>query len=150
MPVRQLLLLFAIGCALAASCVFLGSLLTPPALARWETQTRELDETRASLAMIGIRHLPIFLFCVVIGNAIFTMIKSTAWIAVLMVSTPYLIYAFATAILESVKMGESAFSWLGYEPSYFIWPHFVFVPTGLIASRRMVRQRKIRRSLAST
>jgi undecaprenyl pyrophosphate phosphatase UppP len=140
------LYLFALGCVLAALCAFFGSLLNPPAIARWENQTRELDETRALLAMIGIRHLPIFLFCVMAGNAIFTMLKNTTWIAVLVVSTPYLIYAFVTAILESLEVGEPAFSWMGYEPSYFIWPHFVFVPAGLMASSRMVRQRKIRRS----
>lgn len=147
MSIRQLLYFFALGCVLAVMCVFLGSLLNPLALARWEYQTRELDEMRAVLAMIGIRHLPIFLLCVVIGNGIFTVMKNTAWVTVLPVSTPYLVYAFLTAIQEFLAVGESAFGWIGYEPSYFIWPHFVFVPAGLLAANRMVYRRQLRRSL---
>jgi len=147
MSIRQLLYFFTLGCVLAWMCVFLGSILNPPALARWENQTHELDEMRAFLAMIGIRHLPIFLLCVVIGNGIFSMMKNTAWFTVVAVSMPYLIYAFLTAILESLEIGEPAFSWVGYEPSYFIWPHFFFVPAGLIASYRMAHRREFRRSL---
>jgi hypothetical protein len=43
--------------------------------------------------------------------------------------------------MESMAVGESPFSWMGYEPVYFIWPHFVAVPLGLYMASRMVRRR---------
>lgn len=141
MSVRRLLYLLALGSFLACLCLALGSVLNPPALARWENQTHGLDEMRAFLAMIGIRHLPVFLLSIAVGNWIFTVMKNTGWLTVWVVLTPYLLYVFVTAIFESLEMGEAAFSWVSYEPSYFIWPHFVFVPAGLIAASRMVRQR---------
>jgi hypothetical protein len=60
---------------------------------------------------------------------------------VLALSAPYLVYLVVTGIAESLDMGEPAFSWVGYEPSYFVWPHFVCVPAGFLASYRMVRRR---------
>jgi len=138
---RQLLLFLLLGCGLAALFVLVGSLLTPPALARWETQTYESDHYRAALAMIGIRHLPVFLLSIAIGNAVFTWRRDAKPLAVLTLSAPYLVYLVVTGIAESLDMGESAFSWVGYEPSYFVWPHFVCVPAGLLASYRMVRRR---------
>ena len=138
---RQLLLFLFLGCGLAALCVVAGSVLTPPALARWDTQTHENDHFRAALAIIGIRHLPIFLLSIAIGNAVFTWQKDAKPQAVLALFAPYLVYLVGTAIAESLELGEPAFSWVGYEPRYFVWPHFVCVPAGLMASHRMVRQR---------
>lgn len=147
MSTRRLLCYLALGSLLALLCVALGSVLNPAALVRWENQTQAHDALRAFWAMIGIRHLPVFLLCIAAGNLIFTAMKDAARSRAWVVSTPYLLYVLVTAILDSLRAGETAFSWLGYDPSYFIWPHFVFVPAGLIAASRMVRQRNHRKSL---
>jgi len=148
MSTRRLLCYLALGSLLALLCVALGSVLNPPALVRWENQTQAHDELRAFWAMIGIRHLPVFLLCIAAGNLIFTVMKNAGRFAAWLVAAPYLLYVLVTAILDSLRAGETAFSWLVYEPSYFIWPHFVFVPAGLIAASRMVRQRNHKRSLS--
>jgi undecaprenyl pyrophosphate phosphatase UppP len=140
MTARQFLLLVLLGCILAAVCVYAGSLLNPPALARWETQSREQAEFRAFWAMIGVRHLPIFLLSLVFGLCVFRMVACSSIAAGTLIA-PYLLYAFAAAISESVESGESALSWIWYQPGYFIWPHFAFMPAGVIASYRMVQHR---------
>ncbi len=82
-----------------------------------------------------------FLLAVAAGNLIFTQMKNASWLAAWLVSAPYLLYVFVTAIVESLEAGEAAFGWVGYQPSYFIWPHFVFVPLGLLAASRMGSRR---------
>lgn len=142
MSVRQHLYCLALGSLLAFLCIALGSLLTPPAVARWETQIRELEELRAFWAMIGIRHLPLFLLAIAAGRLIYSAVQDASWATAGLASMPYLLYVLAVAIIESLAAGETAFSWAVYQPSYFIWPHFVFVPAGLLVASRMVRQTK--------
>jgi hypothetical protein len=135
-------MLLLLGSVLAGLCVVAGTLLTPPAIARWTIQTNEQEEWRAVLALIGVRHLPLFLLAVALGNAQFRLVGNSSVAAVGVSGLPYLVYVFVTGILESLAAGETAFSWLVYEPSYFIWPHFVAVPAGLMAAAHMVRVRK--------
>jgi hypothetical protein len=131
------------GALLAAGCAYLGTLLTPIALARWTIQINDQDPNRAILAMVGIRHLPLFLLAVAFGNMAFTLVGRSTSLAVAALAMPYLLYVVVTAVTEALSAGEGALSWLTYEPSYFIWPHFVAVPAGLIAARHMVRRRAL-------
>lgn len=140
MTIRQMLYFFFLGCAFATLLVFVGSALNAPALARWEVQTQDHDTARAWLAIIGIRHLPMFLLSCAIGYAALKTVKNTRPLAALTLVVPYMLYVFLTSIAESLELGEPAFSWLHYEPGYFIWPHFVFVPAGVFASYRMVHK----------
>ena len=129
------------GAALALVGAVVGDWLTPPALARWTIQINDNDELRAALAMVGVRHLPIFLIAVACGNLLFTVVKSTSMATVALAALPYLLYVVGTAVSDSLDAAESAFSWVAYEPGYFIWPHFIALPLGLLAAARMVKRR---------
>ena len=139
---RDAVLSLLLGSALALSCTMFGAFLTPLALARWNYQTQQHDELRALWAMIGIRHLPVFLFAIAAGKLIFACLKDPSAKLAAIAIAPYLIYLLATAIAESLGAGEPAFSWVGYEPWYFIWPHFVAAPAGLFCALSMVRRRR--------
>lgn len=130
-----------IGAALALVCAVVGDWLTPPALARWTIQINDNDELRAALAMVGVRHLPIFLIAVACGNFLFTAVKRTSMATVGVAAVPYLLYVLGTAVQDSLDAAEPAFSWVAYEPGYFIWPHFIALPLGLLAAARMVKRR---------
>ena len=130
-----------IGAALALVGAVVGDWLTPPALARWTIQINDNDELRAALAMVGVRHLPIFLIAVACGNLLFTVVKSTSMATVALAALPYLLYVVGTAVSDSLDAAEPAFSWVAYEPGYFIWPHFIALPLGLLAAARMVKRR---------
>jgi hypothetical protein len=132
-----------LGCLVAALAALLGPLLDAPAIARWTVQSYEDEGLRAAFALVGVRHLPMFLLAVAAGNAVYRLLKSTSLAMVALSVVPWLVYVIATGTMESMAVGESAFSWVGYEPSYFIWPHFVAVPLGLYMSSRMVRRRAI-------
>jgi undecaprenyl pyrophosphate phosphatase UppP len=136
-----MLALLGLGVMLAVACAYVGSLLTPVAVARWTIQINDQDEARALLAMVGIRHLPLFLLAVLFGNIAFTWVRRFTLKAVVMAMLPYLGYVLFSAVADSLDAGENAWSWLAYEPAYFIWPHFVAVPVGLLAAGRMVRRR---------
>ena len=133
--------LLGLGLVLAAACAYLGSLLTPIALARWTIQINEQDEVRAVLAMVGIRHLPLFLLAVLFGNFAFTLVRRCTAKAAGVAMLPYLGYVLFSAVADSLEAGEGAWSWVAYEPAYFIWPHFLAVPAGLLAASRMVQRR---------
>ena len=139
---RQFLMFLTLGVFLTLVCAYVGELLTPPAIARWTLQSNEHDEFRAALAMIGVRHLPLFLLSVALGNVIFRMVRRTSLRAVATVAAPYVVYVMFRGVLESLDAGESAWSWVTYEPAYFIWPHFITVPAGLFAAARMVGRQK--------
>lgn len=142
MPTYQSRLLGLVsGALLALVCVYAGDLLTPPALARWTIQINDQADLRAAFAMIGVRHLPIFLIAVAFGNLAFTKLRDTSPSTLLLMISPYLSYVLVSAIRDSLAAAEPAFSWLSYEPSYFIWPHFIALPLGLLAASRMVRRR---------
>lgn len=138
---RQLLPTLLLGVLLTAACAWLGDLLTPAAIARWTIQTNEQDEWRAALALVGIRHLPVFLLAVAFGNGLFAALRSTSTPALVCAAVPYLLYVVGSGIEESLAAGERAFEWMAYDPAYFIWPHFLTVPCGLMAARSMVRRR---------
>lgn len=138
---RRLTLALLLGTGVAWVCAYAGALLTPPALARWSVQVLEQEEIRAELAMLGIRHLPMFLISVALGNWIYTLVKSTSLPVIGATVAPYVLYVIGTGISESLAIGEHPFSWLTYEPAYFIWPHFIAVPAGLYAASRMVKRR---------
>jgi hypothetical protein len=138
---RQVFACLLLGTALALVCAGMGALLTPPAIARWSVQINENEEIRAALAMLGVRHLPMFLIAVALGNGIFTLVKSTSWVPVATVAAPYILYVMGAGTMDSLAAGESALSWVTYEPAYFIWPHFIAVPAGLYAASRMVARR---------
>jgi len=135
---HPLLLVLLLGCVLTGLCALAGPLLTPPALARWTFHIREEDEMRALLGLIGIRHLPIFLLAVTAGQVIFRLVRNTAPRTVASASLPYLLYLIVQGVLDSSAAGEAPFSWVTYEPAYFIWPHFLTVPLGLAAAAHMV------------
>lgn len=82
-----------------------------------------------------------FLISVALGNGIFTLVKSTSWVTVATVAAPYILYVIGAGTMDSLAAGESALSWVTYEPAYFIWPHFIAVPAGLYAASRMVARR---------
>ena len=138
---RHLALTVVIGSVLALVCASAGSWLNPYAIARWTIQDNAQDAPRAILALIGIRHLPIFLLAVALGNVLFLLIGNMSTATLVTACCPYLVYVLCTGIAEAMVAGESAWSWVSYEPAYFIWPHFVAVPLGLIAARNMVRRR---------
>jgi len=140
-PPRRLLLALALGAVLALACALAGPWLTPPALARWTLHSMEQDEARALLGLIGIRHLPVFLLAVAAGLVIFRLLHSTAAVTVAVTALPYLVYVVVQGTLDALAAGEPAFSWIGYEPAYFIWPHFVTVPLGLWAAARLAARR---------
>lgn len=131
-----------LGCLVAALAALLGPLLDAPAIARWTVQSYEEEGLRAAFALVGVRHLPMFLLAVAAGNAVFRLLKSTSIAMVATSVVPWLLYVVVTGTMESMAVGERPFSWVGYEPSYFIWPHFVAVPLGLYMASRMVRQRR--------
>jgi len=132
-----------LGALVALLAALLGPLLDGPAIARWTVQSYEEENLRAAFALIAIRHLPMFLLAVVAGNGMFRLFKSTSPALVALSSVPWWLYVVVTGTLESVAVGESPFSWMSYEPAYFIWPHFVAIPVGLYAASRMVRRRRI-------
>jgi len=138
---RQVCTCLILGVALALVCAGVGALLTPPAIARWSIQINDNEEFRAAFAMLGVRHLPMFLIAVALGNGIFTVVKSTSWLSVATVAAPYILYVMGAGTMDSLAAGESALSWVTYEPAYFIWPHFIAVPAGLYAASRMVARR---------
>jgi hypothetical protein len=123
-------------------CAHAGAWLNPPAIARWSAQSYEQDQVRAALAMVGIRHLPMFLLAVAAGNLLYTVLKNTSCKTVAATSVPYILYLLGAGVWESLDIGEPAWSWLSYEPAYFVWPHFIAVPAGLYAASRMVRRRR--------
>lgn len=139
---RRLLLALALGALLALAAALAGSWLTAPALARWQVYTLEQDSARALLGLIGLRHLPIFLLALAAGRLIFARLGSTAALTVAVTALPYLVYVVVHGVLDALAVGEAAFSWVGYEPAYFIWPHFVTVPLGLAAAARMAARRR--------
>jgi hypothetical protein len=116
-------------------------LLDGPAIARWSVQSDENENLRAAFALIAIRHLPMLLFAVATGNVMFRLLKSTSLAVVAVSAVPWLLYVVVTGTMDSMAVGESPFSWVSYEPAYFIWPHFVAIPLGLYAASHMVRQR---------
>jgi len=138
---RQIVAAFMFGVVLALICAGAGSLLTAPALARWTVQIMEEENLRAALALLGVRHLPLFLIAVALGNLIFTWVKSSSLTAVATAAAPYIAYLIGAGTMDSLAAGEPALSWVTYEPAYFIWPHFVAVPVGLYAASRMVARR---------
>jgi hypothetical protein len=117
-------------------------LLDAPAIARWTIQSYEEENLRAAFALIGVRHLPMFLLAVAAGNAVFRLLKNTSPAMVALSIAPWLLYVVVTGTMESMAVGESPFSWMAYEPAYFIWPHFVAVPLGLYMASRMVHRRR--------
>ncbi len=137
-----------LGCLVAALAAFLGPLLDAPAIARWTVQSYDDEGLRAAFALVGVRHLPMFLLAVAAGNAVYRLLKSTSLAMVALSVIPWLVYVIVTGTMESMAVGESPFSWVGYEPSYFIWPHFVAIPLGLYMASRMVRQRQARSALS--
>jgi hypothetical protein len=139
---RQLALALALGALFAFVCAHVGAWLDPPAIARWSAQSYEQDELRAALAMVGIRHLPMFLLAVACGNLLYTALKNTSAQMVAATAAPYILYLLGAGARESLNMSEPAWSWLAYEPAYFVWPHFIAVPSGLYAASRMVRRRQ--------
>lgn len=140
----KVFLCLLLGSVLAVACAYIGAALTPPAIARWTIQSNDHEDLRAMLAMLGIRHLPLFLLSVLCGNVIFTLLKDTSRSMVALAVAPYIFYVVGTGILESLAAGESAWGWVTYQPSYFIWPHFVSVPAGLLAAASMVKRRNRR------
>jgi hypothetical protein len=137
LPAAALLL----GAVVAALAALLGPLLDAPAIARWTIQSYEDENLRAAFALIGVRHLPMFLLAVAAGNAVFSLLKNTSPAMVAVSIIPWLLYVVVTGTMESMAVGESPFSWMSYEPAYFIWPHFIAVPVGLYMASRMVRRR---------
>jgi hypothetical protein len=131
-----------LGALVAALAALLGPLLDAPAIARWTIQSYDEENLRAAFALIGVRHLPMFLLAVAAGNVVFRLLKSTSPATVAISIVPWLLYVVATGTMESMAVGESPFSWMGYEPVYFIWPHFVAVPLGLYMASRMVHRRR--------
>lgn len=140
-PNRQIFFALALGIALAVVCAGVGAMLTPPAVLRWSVQINDNEPLRAAFAMLGVRHLPLFLLAVALGNGIFTLLKSTSLGAIATVATPYILYVIGAGTMDSLSTGEPALSWVAYDPAYFIWPHFVAVPAGLYAASRMVARR---------
>jgi hypothetical protein len=130
-----------LGALVAALAALLGPLLDGPAIARWTVQSYEEENLRAAFALVGIRHLPMFLLAVAAGNAVYRLLKSTSPAMVAVSALPWLLYVVVTGTMESMAVDESPFSWMSYEPAYFIWPHFVAIPLGLYAASRMVRRR---------
>ncbi|WP_092126751.1 hypothetical protein [Polaromonas sp. YR568] len=130
-----------LGALVAVLAALLGPLLDAPAIARWTVQSYEEEGLRAAFALIGVRHLPMLLLAIAAGNVVFRLLKSTSFSMVAISAIPWLLYVVVTGTMESIAVGESPFSWVGYEPAYFIWPHFVAVPLGLYTASRMVRQR---------
>ena len=131
-----------LGALVAALAALLGPLLDGPAVARWTVQSYEEENLRAAFALVGIRHLPMFLLAVAAGNAVFRLLKSTSPAMVAVSALPWLLYVVVTGTMESMAVDESPFSCMSYEPDYFIWPHFVAIPLGLYAASRMVRRRR--------
>jgi uncharacterized protein YbdZ (MbtH family) len=43
--------------------------------------------------------------------------------------------------VDSIQAGAFVFSWVSYQPAYFVWPHFLAVPLGLAAAARMVARK---------
>jgi len=132
-----------LGALVAALAALLGPLLDGPAIARWTVQSYEEENLRAAFALIGVRHLPMFLLAVAAGNVMFRVLKSTSAALVAASAVPWLLYVVVTGTMDSMAVGENPFSWVSYEPAYFIWPHFVAIPLGLYAASRMVRRRQI-------
>lgn len=131
-----------LGALVAALAALLGPLLDAPAIARWTIQSYEEENLRAAFALIGVRHLPMFLLAVAAGNAVFRLLKNTSPAMVAVSIVPWLLYVLVTGTMESMAVGESPFSWMSYEPAYFIWPHFFAVPLGLYMASRMVHRRR--------
>jgi hypothetical protein len=138
---RQVGLALVLGLVLMLVCAGAGSLLTAPALARWAVQDYDGEKLQAFFALLAIRHLPLFLMAVAFGNFIFTWVRNSSWRAICSVAAPYMAYVIGAGSLDSIAAGEPMFSWVSYEPAYFIWPHFLAVPAGLIAASRMVARR---------
>jgi hypothetical protein len=138
---RQSAAALFLGAVVAALAALLGPLLDAPAIARWTVQSYEDEGLRAAFALVGVRHLPMLLLAVAAGNVVFRLLKNTSPAMVAISVVPWLVYVIVTGTVESIAVGESPFSWVGYEPSYFIWPHFVAVPLGLYMASRMVRRR---------
>jgi len=130
----------ALGVLLAALAAVSGPFLNAPALARWTIQTQDENPVRAALAIIAIRHLPMFLLAVAAGNIIFRVLRNTSPAVTAAAAAPWLLYVLVTGSMDAVAAGEEALSWVTYQPAYFIWPHFVALPVGLLAARRMVQQ----------
>lgn len=136
-----------LGCLVALLAALLGPLLDAPAIARWTVQSYDGEDLRAAFALVGVRHLPMFLLAVAAGNAVYRLLKNTSPAMVAISIVPWLVYVIVTGTVESMAVGESPFSWVGYEPAYFIWPHFVAIPLGLYMASRMVRHRREKSAL---
>jgi hypothetical protein len=130
-----------LGALVAILAALLGPLLDGPAIARWSVQSYEDENLRAAFALIAIRHLPMFLLAVAAGNLVFRLLKNPSLALLALSAVPWLLYVVVTGTMDSMAVGESPFSWVSYEPAYFIWPHFVAIPLGLYAANRMVRRR---------
>jgi len=132
-----------LGALVAVLAALLGPLLDGPAIARWSVQSYEDENLRAAFALIAIRHLPMFLLAVAAGNLVFRLLKNPSLALLVLSAVPWLLYVVVTGTLDSVAVGENPFSWVSYEPAYFIWPHFVAIPLGLYTASRMVRRRQM-------
>jgi len=131
-----------LGALVAVLAALLGPLLDAPAIARWTVQSYDDEALRAAFALISVRHLPMFLLAIAAGNLVFRLLKDTSPASVAITIMPWILYVVVTGTMDSIAVGESPFSWVGYEPAYFIWPHFIAVPLGLYLASRMVRQRR--------
>ena len=129
----------ALGALLATLAAWVGPLLDTPALARWTVQTHEENYFRAAYALVAIRHLPMFLLAVAAGHLIFRVLKKPSAAIVAASALPWLLYVGVTGVMQSVALGEDPFSWVVYEPAYFIWPHFIAVPAGIYAAGRLAK-----------
>lgn len=137
---RRPITALALGSLLASLAAWCGPLLDPPAIARWTIQTHEENYFRAAYALIAIRHLPMFLLAVAAGRLIFLVLEKPSLRTVTAIALPWLLYVVVTGVQESVAIGEEPFEWLVYQPSYFVWPHFVAIPAGLYAASRLANQ----------
>jgi len=131
-----------LGVLVTALAALLGPLLDGPAIARWTVQSYEEENLRAAFALVGVRHLPMLLLAIAAGNVVFRLLKTTSPAMVAVTTVPWLLYVVVTGTMDSMAVGESPFSWMTYEPAYFIWPHFVAIPLGLYMASRMVRRRQ--------
>lgn len=139
---RRPITALVLGALLASLAAWVGPLLDAPAIARWTVQTHEENHFRAAYALVAIRHLPVFLLAVAAGNGIFRVLRNPSPGLLTACALPWLLYVVVTGVVESVAVGDGPFSWVIYEPAYFIWPHFIAVPAGLYASSRMVKRRR--------
>ena len=135
------LMTLLIGAALALVGAVVGDWLTPPALARWTIQIKDNDERVVGVGVGGVPAITVFLVGVVCVRLLFAVVKSTSLAHVALAALHDLLCVVGTAVCNSLGAEGSAFSWVAYEPGYFIWPHFIALPLGLLEAARMVKRR---------